>query len=136
MSNKPIFLDELIDRASKAAGNDSELARQIGTRRQAVNDWKHGRLTCPAADVALMAHIAGLDAEAWGARALIAQHEGTEKGKLLQQALKKALLATGAALGSCGVNAQALIDQCGTALSTYWLDFIRCILCYTLRGQN
>lgn len=57
---------------------------------------------CPPADVALMADIAGLDAEAWTARAVIAQHEGTEKGEALKAALKKAFAVTGAAAGFCG----------------------------------
>jgi len=116
MSNKPDFLDELINRASKAAGNDAQLAKRLAINRQRISQWRNGYTTCPAADVALMASVAGLDAEAWGARALIAQHEGTEKGKLLQQALKKALAATGAALGLCGSAAAQSI-----------CDFIRCI---------
>jgi transcriptional regulator with XRE-family HTH domain len=121
MTNRPVFLDELINKASKAAGNDSRLAEQIGVNRQKVSQWRHGHQPCPPADVALMAHIAGLDAEAWTARAVICQHEGTEKGKLLQQALKKALLATGGVIGLCGQTAAATVETA--------FDFIRCIFC-------
>ena len=117
MTNKPEYLDELIDKASKAAGNDSQLGKKIGVNRQTVSNWRKGQQKCPPADVALMAHIAGLDAEAWGARALIAQHEGSAKGELLKQALKKAFVATGAAIGLCGSTA-----------ATTCSDLIRCIL--------
>jgi transcriptional regulator with XRE-family HTH domain len=110
MQNKPDFLDQLIDRASKEAGSDYALSKRIGVGRQTVSDWRHGRRPCPAADVALMAHIAGLDADAWASRALIAQYEGTEKGEALKKALKKALAATGAALVSSGAIAQEPIS--------------------------
>jgi len=106
MQTKPDYLDQLIDRASAAAGSDYKLAQQIGVNRQAISNWRHGHKTCPAADQALMAQIAGLDPEAWASRALIAAYEGEPKGELLKQALKKALLATGAALAMSG-GAQA-----------------------------
>lgn len=122
MSNKPKYLDELIDKASAAAGNDSQLAKQLGVTRQRISQWRHDHQPCPPADQALLAHIAGLDAEAWGNRALIAQHEGTEKGELLKQALKKALLVTGAATVSFSAHA-------ATAIKSGVVDFIRCILC-------
>ena len=111
MTNKPKYLDELINRASAAAGNDNQLAKRIGVNRQTVSNWRHGERPCPPADQALMAHLAGLDAEAWGNRALISQHEGTEKGELLKQALKKALLATGAATVSFSAHAVAAINS-------------------------
>jgi len=102
---KPKYLDELIDRASKAAGSDSALARELEVGRQRVSEWRKGKTPCPAADVALMAELAGLDPEAWTARAVIQQHEGTTKGAKLEAALKKAVVVTGAALGSCGAIA-------------------------------
>ena len=116
---KPIFLDELINRASEKAGNDARLAKRLSVSRQSVNDWRRERKTCPAADVALMADMAGLDAEAWTARAVIAQHEGTEKGEALKEALKKALQATGAAMLICGQAQAAIVSGVS--------DFIRCI---------
>jgi len=122
---KPNYLDELINRASKTAGSDSELARQLETSRQAVSDWRKGRKPCPPADQALMAGIAGLDADAWGARALISQHEGTAKGAKLEAVLKKALAATGAALATCSVHAQTVTDGFQYVIH----DLIRCILC-------
>lgn len=122
MSNKPSFLDELIDKAAEVAGNDAKLAVQIGVTRQRVSQWRHGHQPCPPADVALLAHVAGLDAEAWGSRALIAQHAGTAKGELLKQALKKAFVATGAAVGTCGAHAGESVSY-----------FIRCIVCLVIR---
>jgi len=122
---KPEYLDELIDRASKVAGSDSELARQLEVSRSFVSDWRNNRKKCPAADQALMAHIAGLDADAWGSRALISQHAGTTKGAKLEAALKKALLATGAALASGGAQAAIATEPFHQAISY----FIRCIFC-------
>jgi len=105
--NKPDYLEKLIDLASKAAGNASKLAENLEVSRQTVSDWKHGRKPCPAGDVALMAEIAGMEPTVWTCRAVAAQYEGTEKGKRLREALKKALVATGAALVSSGAQATA-----------------------------
>lgn len=112
---KPEYLDELINRASKKAGSDSALARELEVGRQLVSDWRHGRKPCSPEDQALMAGMAGLDAEAWGARAMIAKHAGTTKGAKLEGALKKALVVTGGALVSCG------------AIAANDFYFIRCI---------
>jgi len=123
MSTKQIYLVELIDRASKVAGSDAALARHLEQNRQAVSDWRHGRARCTPGDVALMAELAGLDAEAWAARAIISQYEGTSKGAKLEEALKKALLATGGAIVSSGVHAAPVISA-----ARDWLEyFIRCI---------
>lgn len=119
---KPEYLDELIDQASEVAGSDYALSKMLKSSRQAISDWRHGRKTCPVADQVLMAQIAGLKPEEWAVRALVAQHEGTEKGDMLFRALGKALLATGAAVASSG--ASALETYSRTAA-----DLIRCILC-------
>lgn len=116
MQHKPEFLDQLIDLASKKAGSDYKLAQMLHSPRQVISQWRHGVRTCPAADVALMAQIAGLDPDAWVSRAVISQYEGTEKGEALKIALKKALLATGAVLATSG----AIACECGSHL-------IRCI---------
>ena len=116
MSKKPSFLDELLDKASQAAGNDNQLAKRMGVSRQTISNWRAGERPCPPEDVALLAYVAGLDADAWGNRALIAKHEGTAKGELLTQALKKAYVATGGALALCGSTAAEAANH-----------FIRCI---------
>lgn len=98
-------LNELIDRASAIAGSDAKLAKSIGVPPQHVSNWRNGHRPCPAADVALMAGIAGLDATAWLVRATLAKHEGTTKGDQLYKALGKALRVSGAALASSGLSA-------------------------------
>ena len=118
--SKPDYLDQLIDMASKAAGSDYKLAAALGTSRQTVSNWRHGHKPCPVADQALMANIAGLDPQQWLARATVAQYEGTAKGDQLYKALGKALLATGAAISSSGVNALPIFSP------EYWINFIRC----------
>lgn len=122
MQVKPEYLDQLIELASKKAGSDYKLAQLIHASRQTVSDWKHSRKTCPPGDVALMAQVAGLDPEAWTLRAVAGQYAGTPKGIKLQAALKKALVATGAAIVSSGVSAASIGGDAVAYL-------IRCILC-------
>lgn len=81
-------LRELIEQASKIAGSNAALAKLIGAEAPNVNMWKSGKKPCPPGDVALMAHIAGLDAGEWALRAMAAKYEGTAKGEMLMQALK------------------------------------------------
>jgi len=119
MQQKPDYLDRLIDLASKAAGSDYKLAAELGTSRQTVSNWRHGHKTCPAGDVALMAQLAGLDPEAWTARAVIEQYAGTAKGEKLAAALGKALLATGAVIASSGANAGSYLIRCIERLSCF-----------------
>ena len=107
---KPNFLDQLIDKASEVSGNDSRLAMELNVTRQMVSNWRRGYKTCPAADVALMANIAGLDAAAWASRALVAKYEGTPKGEKLAVALEKALRVTGAVIVSAGANASEALS--------------------------
>lgn len=114
---KPDYLDQLIDKASAAAGSDYKLAAELGVSRGNIGDWRKGRRTCPAADVALMAQLAGMDPEAWGSRALVAQYAGTPKGEKLAVALRKALLATGAVIVSSGANAASYLIRCIERLS-------------------
>ena len=122
---KPNYLTELIDRASAAAGSDAALARELEIGRSLVSDWRKGTKSCSPADQTLMASLAGLDADAWAARAVIEQHRGTAKGAKLEAALKKALLVTGAALLSGSAVAAPVIQSAKNQLEY----FIRCINC-------
>lgn len=97
----PEYLSQLIDQASKAAGSDYKLAEELGVTRFNVSNWRHGRTTCPAADQALMASIAGLEPEAWLARATVAQYEGAKAVKL-ERALKKSLAQIGGVTATFG----------------------------------
>ena len=118
-------LNKLINDASKRAGSDGKLAIMLGVPRQHVSNWRHGLRTCNPENMALMAHIAGLDAIETLARATVKQYEGTAKGDLLMRALGKVLLATGGAIGSVGASAQAIFSSTPNGL----FDLIRCILC-------
>jgi DNA-binding transcriptional regulator YdaS (Cro superfamily) len=121
MQSKPDYLDQLIDRASEKAGSDYRLAQMLEVGRSTVSQWRHGKKTCPAGDVALMADIAGLVAEDWTNRAVIAAYAGTSKGEKIARALGKALVATGAVIVTSGVNA----GQIGSDIGAY---LIRCIV--------
>jgi plasmid maintenance system antidote protein VapI len=123
--SKPEYLDQLLQHASDKAGSDYRLAKVLEVNRATISQWRSGKRTCPPGDVALMAEMLGLDPEAWTARAVIAQHEGTQKGVRLASALKKAVLVTGAALATSGASAAA-------AGCSY---FIRCIEAL-IRGQH
>lgn len=116
----------LLDKAKLQSGSDYKTAKELGVSRMNLSNWRHGKQPMPVADVALAAHLAGLDAVEWCSRATAAQHEGTPKGVKLQTALKKALQATGAALVSSGASAATIT---ATASKAGLLYFIRCILC-------
>ena len=126
MQTKPEYLDRLINLASAAAGSDYRLAQQLSTSRQAVSQWRAGVRTCPAGDVALMAQVAGLNADEWAARAVIEQYAtNPEKQAKVRAALKKASAAIGAAMLSSGAKAATAIAVLHEPVSY----FIRCILC-------
>jgi len=112
----------LIGNASKVCGSDGKLATSMGVSRTLVSDWRHGRKRCAPEDVAIIASIAGLDANAWAMRAMVWRWEGTPKGDRLMRALGKGFLATGAAIGSAGASAQAIFSS-----SQSVVDLIRCI---------
>lgn len=119
-------IELLLDKAKLQSGSDYKTARELYVTRMNVSNWRHGKTNMPAADIALAAHLAGLDGVEWGSRALAAQHEGTAKGAKLQIALKKALPAIGAALVSSGASAAAITATASHAGLSY---LIRCILC-------
>ncbi len=103
-------INELIDRAAAVAGSDYKLAQSMGVARQQISNWRHGHKPCPPEDWAIMASMAGLEADKWSLRALVMRHEGTEKGDRLLKALGKGLLATGAVLASSGASAAAIFS--------------------------
>lgn len=104
-------LNELIDKASAIAGRDGKLAKVLNVPPQHVSNWRHGLRTCSPEDVAVMASVAGLDAEAWLIRAVIEKHKGTAKGDRLIQALGKGWQQTGAAIASFGAVAVGAISS-------------------------
>lgn len=134
MQAKPDYLDQLIEKASTAAGSDYKLAALLEVPRQNLSAWKHGRKTCPVGDVALMAEIAGLKPEEWIARAVVKQYEGTSKGDKLFRALGKALAVTGAAIASSGASAHLISSLETPAKGLSYL--IRCIVLLTYKQLN
>lgn len=111
---------KLLDAAKAMTGSDNQTAIRIFSTRQRLNDYRAGRQAVTVADAVLLAAVAGMDGVEWGSRAIEAQHEGTEKGAALSQALKKAWGPTGAELSTSGAAAP-------TATAESY--FIRCILC-------
>lgn len=125
--SKPEYLDQLLNKASEAAGSDYKLAQMLEINRTNINAWRNGKRPCPIGDQVLMAELAGLKSEEWLARAVVAQYEGTSKGDKLYRALGKTLAATGAVIASSGAAAHQIfstVDLSGAAAY-----FIRCILC-------
>jgi hypothetical protein len=116
--------ETLLDKAKAKSGSDYKTAQELGVPRMNLSAWRRGKKHMPAADVALAAHLAGLDAVEWASRAIAADHEGTAKGMKLQAALKKALVLTGAALVTSGASAAAITT---TAAKVGLAYFIRCI---------
>lgn len=119
MSNT-LQLSQLLDQASKVAGNDSRLAAMLEVPRQHVNHWRNGLRSCSPEDVAQIADIAGMDGVKWLIRATLAKHEGTAKGDRLMKVLGKALAATDA-VASNGANAHP------TFFTNVFDWFIQCI---------
>lgn len=109
---------ELIERAAGAAGSRYKLAKLLQVQPQTVYGWEKGK-PCPPGDIALMADIAGLDAQAWLVRATLEKYEGTPKGDQLARVLGKCLLATGAALVSSGASAAQICSRISEAV--IWL---------------
>jgi hypothetical protein len=124
LQTKPEYLDRLLDEAKTKTGSDYATAKLLKVGRAQVSNWRTGFRTCPPADVALLAELCGYDATAWTARAVAQAYEGTEKGTLLSKALKKALVATGAAIVSSGAKAAAILSLSTDSTLSY---FIRCI---------
>jgi len=121
-----IYLLQLIDKASEATGGDTKLAAELLVSKTVVSDWRHGRRRCSAPDMALMAALAGLDADAWAARGVIDSYEeGSSKRAKLQAALKKALLVTGGVTLSSSVNAAPVISAAREVLYTMYMMFTR-----------
>lgn len=108
---------QLLDAAKAMTGSDYETAKLTHNPRQRISNWRNGIGKMPAADVVLVAKLAGLDPVEWGSRAIIDKHEGTEKGAALSEALKKALAVTGVA------------DDIYSATGELQSYLIRCILC-------
>lgn len=100
-------VQRLIAEATARIGNQNQLARAIGYPVGNVNDWAHGRRACPIQAQALMAEIAGLDAEEVALYALIEGERNPQRKESLLRVLGKGFAHTSAG-ASCVTFASAL----------------------------
>lgn len=117
----------LIDAAKAKLRSDRQVAIALGIPSQHVAGWRNGDRNPQPEDIALLASIAGLEADKWALRAMIEKHEGTAKGDRLLKALGKGLLATGGAIGSAGAHAMAIFSRAGDTTWSTINDVLRCI---------
>ena len=79
----------LIAKAAEKLGSQAALARELGVHRSQITNWKSGTDKCQAADLAAIAYLAGFNAMNILAAATLKEHEGTQKGAVLNAALGK-----------------------------------------------
>lgn len=79
----------LIAKAAEKLGSQAALARELGVHRAQITNWKNGTDKCQAADLAAIAYLAGFNAMNVLAAATLKEHEGTQKGAVLNAALGK-----------------------------------------------
>lgn len=91
---------KLLDAAKEKTGSDYKTAKLLGVTPQVVSDWRNGRDKGrpQPEDHALVAAVAGLDAEEALIRALLAKYADKPKGEKLLSALGNVLARTGAAV--------------------------------------
>lgn len=114
-------LVDLINEASKQAGNQSKLAELVADSRQNLSAWKNGARACPLDAQVIMGSIIGTDIDEVIRAALIEQAQGTARGEKLKSALKKASMLAGVALPSMTFGIDGLAANLPHVL--------RCILC-------
>ena len=79
----------LIAKAAEKLGSQAALARELGVHRSQITNWKSGTDKCQAADLAAIAYLAGFNAMNVLAATTLKEHEGTQKGAVLNAALGK-----------------------------------------------
>ena len=83
------LVETLIAKASEKTGSQAALARELGVHRAQITNWKNGTDKCQPADLAAIAYLAGYNALNVLAAATLKEHEGTQKGVVLNAALGK-----------------------------------------------
>lgn len=126
----PTYLTQLLDKTKEATGSDYATAKALEVSRHVVSNWRSGSRTCTPEDVAQLAALAGLEADKWLVRAVLAKHEGTAKGDRLMKALGKVLAVTDAAVASSGAHAHQIFSLDSLQNS------IRCILLLNRKRQS
>jgi len=107
----PIDFCQLLDEAKVKTGSDYKTAAALSVTPQRVSDWRKGRQPVPVADVVLLAQLAGLEPEAWAARAIVEEYEGAKR-ESLQKALKKSLAVIGAGVIVSGCTVVDYLTRC------------------------
>ena len=108
-------ITDLLDAAKKVTGSDYKTAQLIGATRQMVSNWRNSEKPCPPEQQALIAYVAGLDAEEVLVRAVLARHANTPMGERLLSALGNASRRIGEKVTS------AFFASVGLALAGAWL---------------
>lgn len=111
----PSTLTALLDRAKEKTGSDYKTAKLLGITPQQVSDMRHGRLNAQPEDHALIAAVAGLDAEEALVRAVLEKHANKPKGERLLSALGNVLRRTGEAVTLLLFASVGLATSPGTA---------------------
>lgn len=90
-------IETLLNAAATKSGSDYKTAKMLGLTPQLICDWRAGRKNAQPEDHALVAALAGFDAEEAMVRAMLAKHANTPKGERLLSVLGNVLRRTGAA---------------------------------------
>jgi DNA-binding transcriptional regulator YdaS (Cro superfamily) len=104
------YVETLIDKASKACGNDTKLAKRLGISVQVMSDLRTGRRTITPETAAELADIAGDDAREAAIAAIIERSKGTRREGRLRDVLGKALAA--------GVAGMLVFSYSGDSISS------------------
>lgn len=112
----------LIDAASAVAGSRRKLAKALGYSNGNLSGWFAGTRTCPVEAQALMADMAGLDAEQTTLYAVIDGERNPQRKEALFRVLGKAYRQHGGAALSAMFASAIWVSDAGAYL-------IRCILC-------
>lgn len=88
----------LIDKAAQRVGTRYKVAKALGVTPAQVYDWEEERKSCSPEDRARIAALANEDALQELVRGVLEKHEGTLRGKQLEQLLGKLLRQTGGVL--------------------------------------
>lgn len=95
MSSTVTTIVLLLDAAKAHSGSDYKTAQMLDIKPSRIWEWRNGKVNPQPEDYALVAAIAGLDAEEHLIRAVLEKHADTPKGERLLSALGKGLRAIG-----------------------------------------
>ncbi|RYE81479.1 MAG: hypothetical protein EOO80_01015 [Oxalobacteraceae bacterium] len=125
-----VTVNELLDAAKKVTGSDYKTAKALGVPTTYISNWRHGTggRNAQPEDLALIAGIAGLDAEEVLVRAILDKHANTTKGEKLLSVLGNVLRRTGEAV-TLGFFASVGWASSHGAMETAASVWRQCALC-------